>query len=456
MSEKAPEDQPLPCGARECIYVVGHKNPDTDAVSSAIGYAWLLRTRDEAETVPARAGSVNAQTRFALDAFGLPAPMLLEDAAPRFESIVNRIEPLAPDTPLSAAWQLSAKTHRAAPIVEPDGAPVGLVTGQSVFNYLSQRLDMTYAVFGKLIAIPCGEACDVDVPRFALTDRISDHRDRVMRTQRDDFWVVDGEGRYVGICTRADMLRPPRMKLVLVDHNEPAQAVNGLLEADLLEVLDHHRLGTINTTIPIAFHVDAVGSCSTLVAERMRIARLTPPASIAGMLLAGVLSDTLMFKSPTTTPRDRSAATWLAGQAFGSEDAEGRMSDFGEALLRAGADVSGRSAQDMVQADFKMFESGPIRFGVAQVEVTSFNAIFPRMDEIRAALKALQEQRSLDFVALMITDIVENNSLLAGVGEPRFFERLPFSRKADGVWDMPGVVSRKKQLLPTLLGLLQG
>jgi Inorganic pyrophosphatase/exopolyphosphatase len=174
------------------------------------------------------------------------------------------------------------------------------------------------------------------------------------------------------------------------------------------------------------------------------------------MLLAGVLSDTLVFKSPTTTGRDCSAAIWLAGHALGSEDAEGRMSDFGEALLRAGADVSGRSAQDMVQADFKMFESGPIRFGVAQVEVTSFNTIFPRMEEIRAALKALQEQRGLDFVALMITDIVENNSLLAGVGEPRFFERLPFSRKADGVWDMPGVVSRKKQLLPTLLGLLQG
>ena len=163
-----------------------------------------------------------------------------------------------------------------------------------------------------------------------------------------------------------------------------------------------------------------------------------------------------MFKSPTTTARDRSAATWLAGHAFGSEDAEGRMSDFGETLLRAGADVSNRSAQDMVQADLKLFEAGAVKFGLAQVEVTSFNTILPRMDEIRVALKALQEQRGLDFVALMITDIVENNSLLAGVGEARFFERLPFSRKAEGVWDMPGVVSRKKQLLPTLLGLLQG
>ncbi len=442
--------------ARHPIYVVGHKNPDTDAVASAIGYAWLLRERDGLETIAARAGSVNAQTRFALDAFGAPTPMLLEDASPRFEAIANRIEPLTPDTPLSAAWQLSAKTHRAAPIVEADGTPVGLVTGQSVFGYLSQRLDMTYAVFGKLIAIPCGEACDTDVPRFALTDRISDHRERVMRTQRDDFWVVDGDGKYAGICTRADMLHPPRMQMVLVDHNEPGQAVNGLAEAELLEVLDHHRLGTINTTTPISFHVDVVGSCSTLVAERIRIARLTPPPPVAGMLLSGLISDTLAFKSPTTTARDRSSAAWLAWHAFGMDDAESKMSEFADALLQAGADVSGRSAQDMVQADLKLFESGPVKFGVAQVEVTSFNAILPRMAEIRDALRALQEQRGLDFVALMITDIVENNSLLAGVGDARFFERLPFSRKADGVWDMPGVVSRKKQLLPTLLGMLQG
>lgn len=438
------------------IYVVGHKNPDTDAIASAIGYAWLLRERDGLDAVAARAGTLNAQTRFSLESFHAPAPLLLEDASPRFEAIVNRIEPLAPDTPLSAAWQLSAKTQRAAPIVEADGTPVGLVTGQSVFGYLSQRLDMTYAVFGKLIAVPCGEACDREVPRFLATDRISDHRESVMRTQRDDFWVVDGEGRYVGICTRADMLHPPRMQLVLVDHNEPSQAVNGLLEAELVEVLDHHRLGTINTATPISFHVDTVGSCSTLVAERMRVARLTPPLEVAGMLLSGLLSDTLMFKSPTTTPRDRGAAAWLAQCAFGADEAEGRMNDYGQALLQAGADISGLSAQEMVQADFKMFESGPVKFGVAQVEVTSFNAILPRMDEIKGALNALLEQRGMHFVALMITDIVESNSLLVGVGEARFFERLPFSRKAVGVWDMPGVVSRKKQLLPTLLGILQG
>ncbi len=443
-------------GTQNSIYVVGHKNPDTDSIGAAIGYAWLIRERDGEPAVAARAGSINQQTKFALDYFNASAPALLEDASPRFEAIAQRIEPLAPDQPLSEAWQLSARTHRAAPIVDERGMPVGMVTGQSVFDFLSQRLDMRDAPFGNLISVSCVQASESNVRQFPATDRISDHRESVYRTQRDDFWVVDGAGGYVGICTRADMMQPPRMKLILVDHNEAGQAVSGLLDADLLEVLDHHRLGTINTTMPISFHVDTVGSCSTLVSERMRIARLTPPPEVAGMLLSGLLSDTLVFKSPTTTPRDRGSAMWLAWHAFGVDDAEQSMLVYGEALLRAGADISNRSAQDMVTADFKEFEAGAVKFGVAQVEVTTFNVVLDRMGEIRAALHTLQEHRGLNFAALMITDIVMNNSLLVCVGEARYYERLPFSRKGDAIYDMPGVVSRKKQLLPTMLGMLQG
>ncbi len=120
---------------RNSIFVVGHKNPDTDSIGAAIGYAWLLKERDDLNTIAARAGSVNAQTRFALDYFKVHAPLLLEDASPRFEAIATYIDPLTPDTPLSAAWQLSAKTRRASPIVEADGNSVGLVTGQSVFDF---------------------------------------------------------------------------------------------------------------------------------------------------------------------------------------------------------------------------------------------------------------------------------------------------------------------------------
>jgi manganese-dependent inorganic pyrophosphatase len=437
------------------IYVVGHKNPDTDAIASAMGYAWLLHERDGANTVAARAGSVNGQTRFALDTFGLTAPTLLEDASPRFESIIQQISPLNPAQPLAEAWEFTARTKRIAPVVDIYRRPLGMVTGQSVFEYLSKHLNMANEPFSELIRVPCGHACDRAVPKFFAADRISDHRDSVVRDQRDDFWIINRDGTYMGTCTRADMVKPPRVRLVLVDHNEAGQSVEGLFEAELLEVLDHHRLGTINTAMPIAFHIDITGSTSTLVAERTRMARLTPPAGIAGMLLSGIISDTLMFKSPTTTPRDKASAVWLAWHAFGVDEAETRMQAYGENLLRAGADLAKRSAQDIVQADFKIFESENVKFGVSQVEVTSFNAVLDRDEEVRAALRTLQENRNLQFAALMITDIVENNSLLVCAGDARYYERLPFSRKGDNIWDMPGVVSRKKQLIPMLLGMLE-
>jgi manganese-dependent inorganic pyrophosphatase len=440
----------------DAVYVIGHKNPDTDAIASAMGYAWLRQNRDEETSIAARAGSINAQTKFALEYFGLQPPFLLEDAAPRFALIAHRVTPVHPARPLSAAWQLHASTERAAPIVDHENHPVGMVTGQSVFEFLSMRLDMLDAPFKELIRVPCGDACDTGAPKFLASDRISDHRGRILRTNREDFWVVNSDGGYEGTCSRVDMLQPPKLKLILTDHNELGQAVNGLNEAELIEVLDHHRLATVSTTLPIAFHIDAVGSCSTLVAERMRLARLTPPEGIAGMLLSGLLSDTLHFKSPTTTARDKASATWLSWIAFGVDGADKKLDEYAAQLLAAGADLSGRSAKDLVSADFKEFEAGKIKFGVAQVEVTNFQSLTERIGEVRKALNELREQRGLEFAALMVTDIVYSNSLLVCVGETRYLERMPFSRKDEGIWDMPGVVSRKKQLLPMLLGILQG
>lgn len=437
------------------IHVVGHKNPDTDAIASALGYAWVKRERDGADVIAARAGAPNPQTTYALKRFEVEPPLLLDDASPRFSSIAQGVRPLLPGQPLSAAWRKYAETERAAPVVDADGTPIGLVTGKSVFDYLSMRLDMADAPFRQLISVSCQHACDSNATRFLKTDRVSDHRARMSQTQRDDFLVVDADGRYVGICTRADVLRPPRTRLILVDHNEAGQAVSGLDEADVLEVLDHHRLNTIGTATPIAFHVDIVGSTSTLVVERAREAALEPARGIAGMLLSGILSDTLVFKSPTTTDRDRAAAAWLATRAFGA-DAEAALVDYGNQLLRAGADVSGRSAREIVGTDAKAFEAGGMKFGVAQVEVTNFNALEDRIPEIRAALREACNQKGLDFVALMVTDIVENDSLLVADGDIRKLVSMPYRQRDYAVWEMPGVVSRKKQLLPTLLGLLEG
>jgi len=446
------------------IYVVGHKNPDTDAVVSAIGYAWLLRERDKLDAQPARAGQLNPQTSFALRTFQVEPPVILADASPRFNSVARTIEPLTPDRPLQDAWALVAQTGRVAPVVDGDRKPLGLVTGASVFNFLSAQaadeLKSPDAVgkipFGQVLATPCGNASEQDVPRFEANARIKDSLPRILRDERDTFWVVDDNGCYVGVCLKSDLLRPPRMRLILIDHNETTQAISGLDEAELLEVLDHHRLANPPTHMPIAFHVDPVGSSSTLVTERAMRTGLAVPRPIAGALLSGLLSDTLVLKSPTTTDRDRVAAVQLAAWAFaGQGDPYKAMLDYGWQLLQAGAGLESRSIESIVSGDYKEYDAAGLHFGVAQVEVTDMLEIETRLDDLRAALCALEKNRSLHFAALMVTDIVGGTSRLVTCADSHYLDGLPYARRHDGTFEMPGIVSRKKQLLPEILSALQ-
>lgn len=438
------------------IYAIGHKNPDMDSIASAIGMAWLKQERDGETVCAARAGSLNAQSKFALAHFGMPAPILLEDASPRFATITTRPEPVGPTTALAIACNRYTEQEHPVPVVDANGRALGLVTGQQTFKYLMRNMDRANTTMREILDVACIEAADCDVPAFMLNDRIKEQMDDLVRTRREYFLVQDDDGNFAGMCTRSDMLRPPRLQLILVDHNESAQAITGLVDADLLEVLDHHRIGNVSTAQPISFTVDVVGSCSTLIAERMRLGRLTPPSSVAGLLLSGLLSDTLIFRSPTTTARDKASASWLSWAAFGVDDAEQKMIDYGRDLLMAGAEVSGRSARDLCTGDFKEFESGKIRFGVAQCEVTNFAELTDRLPEIRDELRAQQSQRGLAFIALMITDIVMNNSMLVLGEDTRMLNSMPFARIKPGIYDMPGVVSRKKQLMPAILALLAG
>ena len=446
------------------IYVVGHRNPDTDSVTSAIGYAWLLRERDKLDAQAARAGQINPQTAFALRTFDVDLPPLLSDASPRFGSVARAIEPLTPDRPLQEAWALLARTGRVAPVVDANRAPFGLVTGASVFNFLSAHAVVKLGAspdalgqipFGQVLATPCGDAVERDAPRFEASARIKDALPRLLRDERDTFWIVD-DGRYAGVCWKSDLLHPPRTRLILIDHNETGQMISGLDEAELLEVLDHHRLANPPTHMPIAFHVDPVGSSSTLVAERAMRSGLTVPRPIAGALLSGLLSDTLVLKSPTTTARDRVAAVQLATWAFPDQsDPYKAMLDYGWQLLQAGAGLESRSTESIVSGDYKEYDSAGLRFGVAQVEVTDMLEIESRLDELRAALCAMEKNRGLNFAALMVTDIVGGTSRLLTCLDSHYLDGLPFARRHDGTFEMPGIVSRKKQLIPAIFSALQ-
>ena len=441
-------------------YVIGHVNPDTDSIASAMGYAWLLRERDGVDTVAARAGALNPQSAWVLKQLSLEPPVLLTDASPRFESVMQRLDSIRPDAQLGMAWTLASRTGGVAPVVDEDGKPYGLINGYSLFKYFTQILgprpgDTTVR---EMMSAPCKDAADINVPRFPANGHIRDFLNRILRDEDDEYWVVDENGLYLGITRQRDLLNPPRLKIILVDHNEPRQAIAALEEAELLEILDHHRLGNPYTHTPIRFTVDIVGSTSTLVTEQTAEAGLSMPPALAGALLAGLLSDTLILTSPTTTPRDKDAAERLSRWAFvGGSPLKGEtIHTFGRAVLSAGAGLSNRKPEEIVGNDIKEYEAGGFKFAIAQAEVTDLMQITDHLHPLTQALDDLKDKRGLDFAMLLITDIVGGSSrLVISSRASPVLDDLPYPPLPDGTRDAPGVVSRKKQLLPVVLGLLE-
>ena len=442
-------------------YVIGHVNPDTDSIASAMGYAWLLHERDGDDVIAARAGATNPQTTWVLKHLGLDAPLLLTDASPLFASVMRRLDTVRPGDPLRDAWAITSRTGGVAPVVEEDGKPCGLITGESLFDLFGKlvgphpkRQEMRIS---EILDLPCREATDLDVPRFQSMTRIRDVINRILREEHNDFLIVDEQELYLGVSRQRDVLNPPRLRLILVDHNEPSQALGALNEAELVEILDHHRLGNPSTHVPIRFSVDIVGSTSTLVSERIEDAGLSAPPALAGMLLAGLLSDTLILTSPTTTERDHRAADRLGRWAFvGNSPLVGEnIKSFGDKVVNAGAGLATRDPQEVVSTDLKLYESGGMSFAIAQAEVTSLLQLDEHLSSLQGALEMLHQSRGLDFAMLMVTDVVSGSSRLLISQEPPALGGLPYPRRPDGTRLAEGVVSRKKQLLPVVLGLLE-
>jgi manganese-dependent inorganic pyrophosphatase len=443
------------------VYVIGHVNPDTDSIAAAIGYAWLIRERDGIDAIAARAGAVNQQTNWVLKYLQLDPPALITDVSPRFESVVRRLDTTKPDKPLIDAWAIASRTGGIAPVLDDDGKPYGLITGRSLFQYFgkvvgpqSRSQEMSLR---NLLESACSEAADINIPKFTSTTKIRDVLHRILREEGDEFWVVDEQGTYVGIVRQRDLLNPPRLKLILVDHNEPQQSVANLEEAELLEILDHHRLGNPSTHIPIKMSVDIVGSTSTLVSERMEESGYSAPAKIAGVMLAGLLSDTLNLTSPTTTDRDRSASVRLSRWAFvkGSPLENETKLLFGNRVLAASAGLSNRDPKNVVTTDMKFYTAGKYSFAIAQAEVTDLNEVPDHVIDLQKALDELRESKKADFAMLMVTDVVRGSSTIILSNPPSILDELPYPPWPDNTRSAEGVVSRKKQLLPVVLGLLE-
>jgi manganese-dependent inorganic pyrophosphatase len=421
-------------------YVIGHRHPDTDAIAAALGYAWYLNERGEANVRAARSGEFADQTRFALERFGQEAPPLLLDVGPTFGHVARPEAAVKPRAPLSEAIAHLSEQERIVPVVNARTHPVGVVTPLAVARAASAGPEA--------FAQPCRGLAEA-IPAFSAREKIRDHRDALLRGEANDFLVTDDRGRYLGIATQESVLDPPRARLILVDHNELAQAVTGAEEAEVVGVLDHHRLGDLQTAAPIPFVVEPVGSTCTLVAEQCRERGLTPPAGLAGMMLSGILSDTLVLRSPTTTERDRAAAGWLAELAGVDSRAHG------EDLLRAGSRVAAHPAGEIVDADRKSYQIGGKTISIGQVEVTKRGELSRRQEALLAALEERREREALDLVCLMVTDVCAGRSRLLCRGDPRILTALPFEPAREHEFELGEMVSRKQQLVPVLYAMLE-
>ena len=261
---------------------------------------------------------------------------------------------------------------------------------------------------------------------------------------------IGDDAKLAGVVTKRQFNAPPPFRMILVDHNETAQGIPGLEEIPVIEVVDHHRIGMMPTAQPIKFTGDIVGSTCTLVAMMYRASGESLTPECAGILLGGVVSDTLNLRSPTTAPLDHRMCEWLE-KISGVKGAD-LMAD----LMKLDSPLISKSAEEVINGDRKNYEDNHFRFAVAQVEENNLELLHQRLPELERAVSEAVRQDSLDFFALLVTDPVRGNSELLMEGLPAVLKRMPYSRTPDGIFLLPGVLSRKKQLLPQLLSITSG
>jgi manganese-dependent inorganic pyrophosphatase len=276
-------------------------------------------------------------------------------------------------------------------------------------------------------------------------DLVADISDQVKNVHYGAAVAVDGAQRPIGMVTRSDLVGPTPRRVLLVDHAEQAQSVAGVEEAEIVEILDHHHIGSIETTVPVTATFDPVGSTATLVIERFRQNGMEPSRPAATMLLGAILSDTVILNSPTATERDRSVVEYLE-RVLGVD-----ATDFGRRMFEETSDVSGLPAGEIISRDAKEYEvAGGQTLCIAQVETVG-TSLLERRDELLAALNAGREREGYSVYALMVTDILGKGTELLAAGDRGPLERAFGQPAADGVVSLPGVMSRKKQVAPKLM-----
>jgi manganese-dependent inorganic pyrophosphatase len=536
------------------VYVTGHRNPDTDSISAAMGYAELKTRLDPGDQyIPVRLGELNPQTKWVLERAGVDPPEFLSHVRLRAVDVMQTHFPcINQEDPVREAGLAMARSNTdLVPVVDNDGVLAGVVTTRALARrYIRESRQSSslreatflHAVVGVLegtllagedrqlsgrvwvhsmdlstpsgitegdvvvvgnrpdaqrrvieldialmvvsngvhpepdvlemarvrgtavivspldtyvsarmitLAAPCRGLMEGDPLLSNPDDLLSEVSDQIKESHHGVAVVVDDSQRPVGLITRTDLVSPQRRRVVLVDHAEQAQSVDGVEQAEIVEILDHHHIGSIETKVPVLATFDPVGSTATLVVERFRHDGLDPTRRTAMLLLAAVLSDTVILNSPTTTERDHAVVEYLE-RVLGLDAHE-----FGKEMFEATSDVTDISAEDLVRRDAKNYQSGSGQpFTVAQIEVVGRGLVSDRKDELLEAMHRERERRGMQLYALMVTDVLDKGTELLVAGDTYAASRAFGVDVSDSVIDLPGVMSRKKQVAPRLLAAL--
>ena len=540
-------------------YIIGHRNPDTDSIASAIGYCALKRQLGDSTVIAAMAGAPNPQTRYILDRLKIPDPLFLADVNPKVRDAIKR-QPVTIDLLASAyeALELFNKSGvRVLPVVDGENRPCGILSLLRLSeSYLLPSKDKirqvttTLTSLARTLAASIGTENCADVPitlnlfigamlEESFSSRIDGYDpgkllimtgDRrtiqqaaiergvrvlvvtgghsldddllelaqergvtVLRTPHDTAtaaWLarlstpalclaeqkfatigvdksltvlrqklmgadvpavlaVEGDGTLAGVATKSSLLMRLPYRLILVDHNELGQAVPGAEQVEICEVIDHHKLGNSHSNSPISFVTSPVGSTCTLVARRYRECSVEPDKQIAALLLAGILSDTVILKSPTTTEADHQMAGWLEGLS-------GLVAvDFGRDIFAASSSLKNYgSPEEVVASDFKLFTHEKYSIGLGQVEVIGFDEFYSLKDALLEALAEVKRRDNLFIAGLMVTDITTETTLFLVEGHTRIAHVMEYPQLEPHLYELKNVMSRKKQMVPHLLKIL--
>ena len=444
------------------VWVVGHKNPDTDSICSAIAYAaFKNKTEDTDIYIPKRAGSISDETRYVLNYFDIKEPKLVLDARPQlYNSDIHELEGISPNASVMQAYETAQQYDIVTiPVVE-DGRLCGLVTVGDLCRYVFSKLKESHLNKNvnseeafELLSEPVKHFMKntEDLVTFLDTDYVDDILSTIAEERYRYFPVVDDKGYLLGIVSKGGMLRYSKKQIVLVDHDEKAQAVDGVDSTEILEIIDHHRLGGMSTIAPLFMRVQPVGCTCTIIYQMYCENNIEIDKQTAGLLVSAIISDTLLFRSPTCTEADKKAAEALA------DIAEINLEKYAKEMFKAGSNLESKTAAEILSIDCKQFETDSEVIAVAQVSTVNSDEIGDIADKVSAYMDEYVRDKGLSKAYLMITDILSESSsvVCAGAGAIEFAAHA-FKAQPDGnILFLPGVVSRKKQIVPVIMGALK-